>query len=71
MQSEYSAPTRSWFRSPAGRRYGRDFAILILVKIVLLALLYFVFVAPRSRVDTSPAAVGERVFDTSDANAVH
>ncbi len=67
MQTEVAAATRSWFRSPAGRRYGRDFAILIALKIVLLGVLYFVFVAPQSRVDTSPAAVGERIFDTAAA----
>jgi len=61
MQSEPSAYAGSWFRSRAGRRYGRDFAFLILAKIVLLTILYFVFVAPQPRADTSPAAMGARL----------
>ena len=61
MQSEHSAHAGLWFRSAAGRRYGRDFAFLILVKIVLLMILYFVFVAPQPRADTSPTAMSARL----------
>jgi hypothetical protein len=68
MQSGNAASADSWFRSPAGRRYGRHFAWLIAAKIVLLSLLYFVFIAPQSRVDTSPAAMRARL-DTSAIQA--
>ena len=61
MQPDRSASAHSWFRSPAGRRYGRDFAWLIAAKIVLLTLLYFVVVAPHQRTDTSPAAMRARL----------
>ena len=47
----------SWFRSKAGRRFYRHFAALLAAKLVLLLILYFVFVAPQPRVDTSPSAV--------------
>ena len=49
----------SWFRSIEGRRYLRHFGGLIVLKIVLLAVLYFVFIAPQPRADASP----DRVFD--------
>jgi hypothetical protein len=49
----------SWFRSAEGRRYLRRFGALIALKIILLTALYFVFIAPQPRADTSP----ERVFD--------
>lgn len=51
--------TSSWFRSFEGRRYLRHFGGLIALKIVLLAILYFIFIAPQPRADTSP----DRVFD--------
>ena len=47
----------SWFRSNAGGRYYRHFAALLAAKLVLLLILYFVFVAPQPRADTSPSAV--------------
>jgi hypothetical protein len=69
MQSGHIALTGSWFRSRAGRRYGRDFAWLIAAKVVLLALLYFIFVAPQSRVDTSPAAIRARLTPSAERTA--
>ncbi len=50
----YSA---SWFHTPAGRRYYRHFGALLLAKLALLLILYFVFIAPQPRPDTSPTAV--------------
>jgi hypothetical protein len=67
MQSDRSAYAQSWFRSPGGRRYGRDFAFLILAKIILLTILYFVFVAPQPHADTSSAALRARILDTAAA----
>jgi len=52
-------PTSSWFRSPEGRRYIRHFGMLIVLKIALLAILYFVFIAPQPRASTAP----DRVYD--------
>jgi|GEM_PF-5933528 len=47
----------SWFRTPAGRLYYRHFGTLLAAKLALLLILYFVFIAPQPRADTSPAAV--------------
>jgi hypothetical protein len=51
-----SRAERSWFRSPAGLRLAAELATIILAKIVLLTLLYFLFFA-QPRADTSPAAI--------------
>lgn len=53
--------TTSWFRSAEGRRYLRHFGGLIALKIVLLTVLYFVFVAPQPRADTSAGHVFDAV----------
>jgi hypothetical protein len=49
--------THSWFRTENGRLYYRHFGALLAAKLALLLILYFVFIAPQPRVDTSPAAV--------------
>jgi uncharacterized membrane protein len=66
MQSGPVSTQGSWFRSTAGRLYGRHFAGMIIAKIVLLAILYFVFVATAPRADTSADAIARRILDTSD-----
>ncbi len=52
---------KSWFRSRGGKRYGIEFALIILVKLLLLLLLWFLVIKPQPRADTSPAAI-ERHF---------
>lgn len=54
---------RSWFRSDHGRRYGRDIAIIVVLKLVLLIALYVFFVAPQPRADTSPDATRQHLLD--------
>ena len=60
----------SWFRSTEGRRYLRHFGGLIALKITLLAILYFVFIAPQPRADTSPDHVFDAVRGAHDTTAV-
>lgn len=62
-------PASSWFRSAEGRRYLRHFGGLIVLKIVLLTVLYFVFIAPQPRADTSPGHVFDAVRGTRAAPA--
>lgn len=46
----------SWFRTRGGRRFGLEFALIIIVKLLLLTIIWFVcFRHPRP--DTSPAAI--------------
>ena len=61
--------TSSWFRSFEGRRYLRHFGGLIALKIVLLTILYFIFIAPQPRADTSPDHVFDAVRGTHSAPA--
>jgi hypothetical protein len=60
-------PSASWFRSSMGRRYYRHFAALLAAKLVLLLILYFVFIAPQPRADTSPAAVFSMLVHSSSS----
>jgi hypothetical protein len=61
----------SWFRSAEGRRYGRHFLWLIVLKIVLLAALYFFFIARQPRADTSPDRIYDAIRGTPPAGAAH
>jgi hypothetical protein len=54
-----------WFASRPGRRYGRDIALLLLLKLLLLVGLWAVAVNPMPRADTSPASVARHLL--SDA----
>jgi hypothetical protein len=54
-----------WFRSRAGRNYGREIALLIVLKLVLLTLLWAVAVRPAPRADTSPDAVARHLGATA------
>ena len=62
MQAPPSASAGAWFRTADGRRFKMHFAWLLAAKAVLLAALYFICIAPQARVDTSPAAVRERIL---------
>jgi hypothetical protein len=59
----------SWFRSRAGRRYGLELALVVLAKIALLLALYFLFIAPQARTDTSPSSVQQHLLDGAPAAA--
>jgi hypothetical protein len=60
------APARDahWFRSRAGLSYGREIALLIVLKLVLLTLLWAIAVRPAPRADTSPIAVARHLGTT-------
>ena len=57
MRAQARAHPASWFRTRAGRIYYRHFAALLVAKLVLLLILYFVFIAPQPHADASPDAV--------------
>jgi hypothetical protein len=58
----------SWFRSRAGKRYGLQLASIIVLKLMLIALLYALFIAPHPRADTSPEAIRARLTDAAQAS---
>lgn len=62
MPAQSSATAGAWFRTADGRRFKVHFAWLLAAKAVLLAALYFLCIAPQARVDTSAAAVRERIL---------
>jgi hypothetical protein len=47
----------SWFRGRGGRRFAREFALIILIKLILLGTLWVLVIRPQPRADTSPAAI--------------
>ncbi len=52
-----SLPGYSWFRSRGGRRFGLEFALIIVGKLALLGVLWWLCFAPQPRPDTSPGAL--------------
>ena len=50
-----------WFRTAAGHRFGREIALLLVLKVVLLAALWWVAVRPAERADTSPTSVARHL----------
>ncbi|WP_300616298.1 cytochrome oxidase putative small subunit CydP [Dokdonella sp.] len=61
MDTSHHSTARSWFRTRGGRRFGIEFAAIVVVKLVALTLLWFLCIRPMPRADTAPAAI-ERHF---------
>jgi hypothetical protein len=59
------SPGQSWFRTLDGRRYGREIAFIIVVKLVLLVVLWFAFIKPWPRPDTAPAVAVQQLYTPS------
>ena len=57
----------SWFATRAGCRYGIELGLLLLAKLALLMALYFLFIAPQPRADTSPGAVRSHLLDAKSS----
>jgi hypothetical protein len=62
MDTPIRQPTRSWFRSRGGRRYGIEFTTFVVAKIVLLAVLWAICIRPQPRADTAPAAIQQHLL---------
>lgn len=56
----------SWFRTHGGRRFGIEFALIIVVKLLLLTLIWYVCFRPHPRPDTSPAAIEQHLLAPSE-----
>ena len=65
-----SSSQKAWFRTREGRRYGWELALIIVVKMALLIVLWFVFIEPWSRTATPPATVVHQ-FYTAPAAVGH
>jgi len=62
---------QSWFRSHAGRRYGREIGFVIALKLGLLVLLWFVFIKPWQSPAPPPAAVVQQFYLPNIPSARH
>ena len=67
MSAAHTSKTRSWFRGRGGRRFAWEFALIIVIKLIVLTLLWIFVIRPLPRADTSPAAI-ERHFSTLAAS---
>ena len=57
-----ASPAGTWFRTREGRRYAWEIGLIIVVKLALLVVLWFVFIEPWPRPATSPASVVQRLY---------
>jgi hypothetical protein len=57
-----SATDRSWFRSRGGRRFAREFAAVVILKLLALLLIWFVCIRPQPRADTTAPAVATHLL---------
>ena len=56
-----ASPATIWSRTSVARRFGREILFLIVLKVVLLILLWWVAIKPAPRAETSPAAVAKHL----------
>jgi len=58
-----SAPSsaKTWFRTRAGHRYGWELGLVIVGKLALLVVLWFVFIEPWPR-PTTPATFVQQIY---------
>jgi hypothetical protein len=52
----------SWFRSRGGRRFGVEFAAIVIGKVIVLFAIWMICFRPHPRPDTAPAAVADHLF---------
>jgi hypothetical protein len=57
MSANRNEIASSWFRGRGGRRFALEFALIILIKLILLGALWALVIRPQPRADTSPAAI--------------
>ena len=59
------APAVSWFNTRDGRRYGWEIVLVIVLKLALLILLWFVFIKPWQRPATTPVPAMHQLYGPS------
>ena len=65
------APGETWFRTRDGRRYGWELCAIIVVKLVVLVLLWFVFIKPWPRPAAAPQITVQQLYMPSAPAARH
>ena len=66
-RGERDTAATSWFRTRGGRRFGLEFALIVVVKLVLLIALWFLCFRPHPRPDTAPAAIERHLLNSSES----
>ena len=56
------SPGEAWFRTRDGRRYGWEIGVVIVVKLALLIVLWFVFIEPWPRPATAPSINVQQLY---------
>jgi hypothetical protein len=70
-QKQLPSPGETWFRTRDGRRYGWEIGIIIVVKLAVLILLWFVFIKPWPRPATPPAVVVQQLYSPAAPASRH
>jgi hypothetical protein len=71
MADRPKSSVESWFRSHAGRRYGREIGLILALKLGLLLLLWFAFIKPWQAPAEPPAAVVQQFYLPNIPSARH
>jgi hypothetical protein len=66
-----SSPGSTWFRTREGRRYAWELGLVIVAKLALLVVLWFVFIAPWPRPATPTASVVQQFYVPATPAAGH
>ena len=64
-ESQDRSAETSWFRSRGGRRFGLEFALIVIGKLVLLVVLWWICFHPHPRPDTAPPAIERHLLAPS------
>jgi hypothetical protein len=65
------SPGKAWFRTRDGRRFGWEIGVIIVVKLALLIVLWFVFIKPWPRPDTAPPITVQQLYLPSGPSLRH
>lgn len=60
-----------WFNTRDGRRYGWEIGCIIVVKVALLVVLWFVFIRPWQRPAMAPATTVQQLYLPSEQTFRH
>ncbi|MEP6942717.1 MAG: cytochrome oxidase putative small subunit CydP [Betaproteobacteria bacterium] len=65
------SPAATWFHTRDGRRFGCEIGVVVVVKLALLVVLWFVFIEPWPRPGPAPAVVVQQLYAPSAPTLRH
>lgn len=66
-----SQPSRATPRHRPLRRLARELILIVVAKIVLLTLIWWIAIAPHPRPDTRPAAIEQLLAPAASSSSAH